>query len=82
MINKISISEEFLRSQDPSLLAPLFSGVNAEYAAVLMFKSLNQMRISQMAKDALAKAVADARPATVTGLVAPVPVCAPDDNAV
>ena len=61
MINKISISEEFLRSQDPSLLAPLFSGVNAEYAAVLMFKSLNQMRISQMAKDALAKAVADAR---------------------
>jgi hypothetical protein len=61
MINKISISEEFLRSQDQGLLAPLFSGVNAEYAAVLMFKSLKQMRISQTAKDALAKAVADAR---------------------
>ena len=61
MINKISISEEFLRSQDQGLLAPLFSGVNAEYAAVLMFKSLDQMRINSTAKDALAKAVADAR---------------------
>ena len=61
MINKISISEEFLRSQDQGLLAPLFSGVNAEYAAVLMFKSLDQMRINSTAKEALAKAVADAR---------------------
>ena len=61
MINKISISEEFLRSQDQGLLAPLFSGVNAEYAAVLMFKTLEQMRINSTAKEALAKAVADAR---------------------
>ena len=61
MINKISISEEFLRSQDQGLLAPLFSGVNAEYAAVLMFKSLDQMRINSTAKEALANAVADAR---------------------
>ena len=61
MISKISISEEFLRSQDQGLLAPLFSGVNAEYAAVLMFKSLDQMRINSTAKEALANAVADAR---------------------
>jgi hypothetical protein len=61
MINKISISEEFLRSQDQGLLAPLFSGVNAEYAAVLMFKSLDQMRINSTAKEALAEAVVDAR---------------------
>jgi hypothetical protein len=61
MINKKSISEEFLRSQDPSLLAPLFSGTNAEYAAVLMHKSLEQMDVSPELQRALENAVADAR---------------------
>ena len=60
MIKK-SISEEFLRSQDPKLLSPLMSGDSNSYATVMMYKSLDQMDASAEMKQALSKIVEDAK---------------------
>jgi hypothetical protein len=59
---KTSISEEFLRHQDKSLLAPLLNGSSSDYAGVLMYKSLEQMKASDDLKNRLAKIVEDAKP--------------------
>lgn len=58
---KTSISEEFLRHQDKSLLAPLLNGSSSDYAGVLMYKSLDQMNASEDLKNRLAKIVEDAK---------------------
>jgi hypothetical protein len=58
---KKSISEEFLRSQDPNLLTPLLKGDSKSYATVMMYKSLEQMNASDEMKNALAKIVEDAK---------------------
>lgn len=60
MIKK-SISEEFLRSQDPRLISPLMSGDSKSYATVMMYKSLDQMDASAEMKQALSKIVEDAK---------------------